>query len=37
MDILDWARLALSGLLFGALALLLFAFWAGLRDSDYDH
>lgn len=37
MDILDWIRLALCGLLFGAFVLLLFALWTGLRDSDYDH
>ena len=37
MEFIDWARLALSGLLLGALALLLVAFWVGLRDSDYDH
>jgi hypothetical protein len=37
MEFIDWARLALSGLLLGALVLLLVAFWTALRDSDYDH
>ena len=33
MTILDWARLALSGLLVGALALLLVAFWKQEREN----
>ncbi len=37
MEFIDWARLALAGLLLGALVLLLVAFWTALRDSDYDH
>jgi hypothetical protein len=37
MEIIDWARLALAGLLLGAIGLLLYTFWTALRDSDYDH
>jgi len=34
MTILDWARLVLSGLLVGALVLLLVAFWKQERKND---
>ncbi len=37
MEFIDWARLALAGLLLGAIGLLLYTFWTALRDSDYDH